>query len=181
MRAIDADKLKRKAQECATEAWKMNLTARIETVLNQFIDWIDKAPTIEPHCEACEAFNKTRLLIPQPQQQKGKLMRRRTFEEMITYFNQTVSDMDIDRKYKITLLGIVTALLQKHDEDVAQIEPQRKRGKWIYGESEAGNDGYYCSKCGNFVPWKYDEYDIDFIKEFLFCNKCGADMTEGEG
>ena len=56
------------------------------------------------------------------------------------------------------------------------IEPQRKKGKWIYGESEAGNDGYYCSKCGNFVPWKYDEYDIDFIKEFLFCNKCGAEM-----
>ncbi len=55
------------------------------------------------------------------------------------------------------------------------IEP-RKKGKWIYGESEAGNDGYYCSKCGNFVPWKYDEYDIDFIKEFLFCNKCGAEM-----
>lgn len=48
-------------------------------------------------------------------------MKRRTFEEMISYFNQTVSDMDIDRKYKMTLLGIVTALLQKHDEDVAQI------------------------------------------------------------
>ena len=48
-------------------------------------------------------------------------MRRRTFEEMITYFDQTVSEMDIDRKYKMTLLGIVTALLQKHDEDVAQI------------------------------------------------------------
>ena len=48
-------------------------------------------------------------------------MRRRTFEEMITYFNQTVSDMDIARKYKMTLLGIVTALLQKHDEDVAQV------------------------------------------------------------
>jgi hypothetical protein len=48
-------------------------------------------------------------------------MRRRTFEEMITYFNQTVSEMDIDRKYKMTLLGMVTALLQRHDEDVAQI------------------------------------------------------------
>ena len=66
-------------------------------------------------------------------------------------------------------------------ENAPTIEPQRKKGMWIYGESEAGNDGYYCSKCGNFVPWKYDEYDIDFIKEFLFCNKCGADMTEGEG
>ena len=48
-------------------------------------------------------------------------MKRRTFEEMISYFNQTVSGMDIDRKYKMTLLGIVTALLQKHDEDVAEI------------------------------------------------------------
>ena len=53
-RLIDADALKKKAQECATEAWKMNLTARIETVLNQFIDWIDNAPTVEddrPHGE----------------------------------------------------------------------------------------------------------------------------------
>jgi rubrerythrin len=47
-RPIDADKLKRKVQKYATEAWKMNLTARIETVLNQFIDWIDDAPTVEP-------------------------------------------------------------------------------------------------------------------------------------
>ena len=63
-------------------------------------------------------------------------MRRRTFEEMITYFNQTVSEMDIDRKYKMTLLGIVTALLQKHDEDVAQIVRcfavlQKGRGRMI--------------------------------------------------
>lgn len=53
-RLIDADALKKKAQECATEAWKMNLTARIETVLNQFIDWINDAPTVQadrPHGE----------------------------------------------------------------------------------------------------------------------------------
>ena len=48
MRLIDGDKLKRKAQKCATEAWKMNVTARVETVINQAIDWIDAMPTIEP-------------------------------------------------------------------------------------------------------------------------------------
>lgn len=48
MRLIDADPLKRKAQKVATEAWKMKLTAKIETTLNQFIDWIDQAKTIEP-------------------------------------------------------------------------------------------------------------------------------------
>ena len=56
-RLIDADMLKKKAQECATEAWKMNLTARIETVINQFIDWIDNAPTVQadrPHGEWVE-------------------------------------------------------------------------------------------------------------------------------
>lgn len=47
MRLIDADALKRRAQRVATEAWKMNLTAKIETTLNQFIDWINDAPTIE--------------------------------------------------------------------------------------------------------------------------------------
>ena len=48
MRAIDGDRLKRKAQKVATEAWKMKIEAKVETVLNQFIDWIDEAPTIEP-------------------------------------------------------------------------------------------------------------------------------------
>lgn len=48
MRLIDADALKRRAQKAATEAWKMKLTARVETTLNQFLDWINQAPTIEP-------------------------------------------------------------------------------------------------------------------------------------
>jgi len=51
MRAIDGDALKRRAQKVATESWKMKIEAKVETVLNQFIDWIDEAPTIqtEPH------------------------------------------------------------------------------------------------------------------------------------
>lgn len=63
-------------------------------------------------------------------------MRRRTFEEMITYFNQTVSEMDIDRKYRI-----VTALLQKHDEDVAQIVRCKDCKHWREGTVYS-----YCDK-----------------------------------
>lgn len=55
-----------------------------------------------------------------------------------------------------------------------------RRGRWIYGESEEGHDGYFCSQCGNFVPWIYKEFDIDFIKEFKFCPSCGADMRGDE-
>ena len=87
-----------------------------------------------------------------------------------------------NRRYKLgEIWELNRAEIYKVIDEQPTIEPQRKKGKWIYGESEAGNDGYYCSKCGNFVPWKYDEYDIDFIKEFLFCPNCGAEMTEGKG
>ena len=43
---VDVDKLKRKAKKTATEAWKMKITANVETVLNQFIDWLENAQVI---------------------------------------------------------------------------------------------------------------------------------------
>lgn len=65
-------------------------------------------------------------------------------------------------------------------DSMPTITHSRKKGTWIYGESEVGNDGYYCSQCGNFIPWIYKEFDIDFIKEFKFCPSCGADMRGDE-
>ena len=70
------------------------------------------------------------------------------------------------------------------------IEPERKKRKWIYGE-KSGQDGWYCSECGGFIPWYYDFYgldNIDFIEDFKTCPFCdskmvsytGADMREGE-
>ena len=56
-RYIDADALKRKAQKVATEAWKMRIKSSVETILNQFIDWIEGMPTIDAveviRCENC--------------------------------------------------------------------------------------------------------------------------------
>ena len=65
MRAIDAD------------AFKAYLDYRTKTGMGRTIAFtfkhmIDEQPTIEPRCETCEAFNKTRLLIPQPEHKKGK-------------------------------------------------------------------------------------------------------------
>ena len=57
MRTIDADALKRKVQRLATEAWKMQVKASAETILNQFIDYIDHAPTVDAvpvvRCKDC--------------------------------------------------------------------------------------------------------------------------------
>lgn len=59
MRAIDGDHLKR---------WIISRGLKSQLHPADIIDQIDRESTIEPRCEACEIFNKTRLLIPQPQQ-----------------------------------------------------------------------------------------------------------------
>ena len=55
MRTIDADALKTRIQKLATEAWKMKIKASAETILNQFIDFINDAPTVsaEPQWIPC--------------------------------------------------------------------------------------------------------------------------------
>lgn len=52
-------------------------------------------------------------------------MKKRTFDEMVSYFNRKVADMEIDRKYKMELLGMITAILQEHD---STIKPEQQ---WI--------------------------------------------------
>jgi len=66
---------------------------------------------------------------------------------------------------------------------VSSAQPERKTGRWIYGEHDVAMcDGYHCSECGFFVPWDYKRKFIDFIKEYNFCPKCGNPMQkEGEG
>ena len=55
-------------------------------------------------------------------------------------------------------------------------QPQRIKGRWIYGEDEYGIDGYHCDKCGFFVPWDYAHTFINYIEDYNFCPNCGADM-----
>lgn len=61
MRIIDADALKRHEQKIATQAWKMQVKASVETILNQFIDDIDHAPTVDAvevvRCKDCRHWS----------------------------------------------------------------------------------------------------------------------------
>ena len=43
-------------------------------------------------------------------------MEKRDFADMIIYFCQKVSEMNISKKNKIELLGMITAIETKHDE-----------------------------------------------------------------
>ena len=58
-------------------------------------------------------------------------MEQRDFGEMVAYFNRKVADMDIAQKYKMELLGMITAIEIEHDELVP---------KWIPFEVALPND-----------------------------------------
>ena len=50
-------------------------------------------------------------------------MQTRKFDELISYFNSKVAEMNIDTKYKMELLGMVTALGFAHEKELtAQTE-----------------------------------------------------------
>jgi len=76
MRAIDGDRIVKIHNECIDKilaiqgnleiADNPKLSVELQ-VYKDMLDEINEMPTIEPRCETCEAFNKTRLLIPQPQ------------------------------------------------------------------------------------------------------------------
>ena len=59
-------------------------------------------------------------------------------------------------------------------------QPERKTGRWIYGEDEYGIDGYHCDKCGFFVPWDYTHTFINYIEDYKYCPNCGTDMKGGK-
>lgn len=58
-------------------------------------------------------------------------------------------------------------------------QPERKRGRWIYGEDNlgTGRDGWFCSECGHFELWDYSA-DMKSAELNLpnYCPNCGADM-----
>lgn len=60
---------------------------------------------------------------------------------------------------------------------------ERPQGEWIYGEDECGQDGWFCSECGFFVPWYYQYYEKDnnFIRDYKACPHCLAEMITYTG
>ena len=72
-------------------------------------------------------------------------MQKRKIDELISHFNRKVADMDIDREYKMELLGMITAIGIACEKELS-IEPERKAGRWI--------------PCSERLPEEYGEYLI---------------------
>lgn len=67
----------------------------------------------------------------------------------------------------------IKGILAKHVK-VKEVQPERKKGKWIYDTERVMNNGgiysqYHCSECG-----------FQSVSRMNFCGYCGADMTGGE-
>ena len=82
-------------------------------------------------------------------------MKKRDFGEMVAYFNSRVADMDIAQKYKMELLGMITAIQMEHDaERTAKVGKEGINyyctgcGKWVYALS------HYCNYCGARLEWE---------------------------
>lgn len=150
-RLIDADSLKRKAQRVATESWKMWLTARIETTLNQFIDWIDNAPTVQPEldctlkefgdcsysetgCSDCKIKNRIRtvLNVAQPEIIRKPVIGYEGYYEVdncgrVYALNRVIHVEDHGRSYDKHLVG---GILKQHmHSNGYKIVPLTKDGK----------------------------------------------------
>ena len=96
-------------------------------------------------------------------------MQKRKIDELISHFNRKVADMDIDRKYKMELLGMITAIGIACEKELS-IEPERKKGKGkrAYLDHEAMGERpsiLYCSICNQCIAYPTN-----------YCPNCGADM-----
>lgn len=128
-------------------------------------------------------------------------MQKRKFDELISHFNRKVSDMGIDQKYKMELLGMISAIGFAHEKELgtnlAEVGTDcisRQQAIDIAKDLTITVEGYemhnqavmnYCADIMQLPPiqpeivrckdCKYAEY-IDDVQT-LWCTECGQGRT----
>lgn len=78
-------------------------------------------------------------------------MNKRTMDEMIAYFNQEVSKMDIAQEHKMALLGMITAIgYESKQQEIVRCKDCKH---WIRNE-----DYSYVGRC--------ELWNVDFENDF---------------
>lgn len=81
-------------------------------------------------------------------------MNKRTIDEMIAYFNQEVSKMDISKENKIKLLGMITAIgYESKKQEVVRCKDckffvpftMENKAYKICRKAHLGSDNFYCA------------------------------------
>ena len=101
-------------------------------------------------------------------------MKERDFADMVIYFCQKVSEMNISRKCKMELLGMITAIEMKHDElmpkwiSVSEALPNNEEYDWVLGQIRETDSGYlWIPRQVEYREIKDDWYEdsIGWLKE----------------
>ena len=161
MRAIDADVLKQHIDKLP--ALPDGNFAGNHSALKALINM---QPTIEPSTSCSENPNNSDAISRQ---------------SVIDVLDETkrIARQNIDGAVLMTFERVLDSLVNITNA-LPTIQPEPKRGKWIYCEDTTADcvDGYRCDQCGFFVPWDYQHKGIDFIQDYNFCPYCGSDMRE---
>lgn len=73
-------------------------------------------------------------------------MKKRTMDEMITHFNNTVSEMDIKTTDKMTILGMITAIGYQHEQVASDFRDCRNELCLQCGRYKMQHEGF-CNDC----------------------------------
>ena len=101
-------------------------------------------------------------------------MKKRDFTDMVIYFCQKVSEMNISRKCRMELLGMITAIETKHDElmpkwiPVSEALPNNEEYDWVLGQIRETDSGYlWIPRQVEYREIKDDWYEdsIGWLKE----------------
>ena len=110
-------------------------------------------------------------------------MQKRKFDELISHFNRKVSDMSIDQKYKMELLGMISAIGFAHEKELST--NLAEVGKDCISREQA-IDGKICIQRANGVEI-YDDYavPVEYLKQLppiqpeRTCVNCGRTANNG--
>lgn len=84
-------------------------------------------------------------------------LKKRKFDEMVSYFNRKMSEMNIDQKYKMELLGMITAIAMEHDAElpkwipVGERLPEEEKEVLVTVHFDGFKDKFDNLKPGNYV------------------------------
>ena len=101
-------------------------------------------------------------------------MEKRDFADMVIYFCQKVSEMNISKKNKIELLGMIIAIETKHNElmpkwiPVTEALPNNEEYDWVLGQIRETDSGYlWTPRQVEYREIKDDWYEdsIGWLKE----------------
>ena len=97
---------------------------------------------------------------------------------------RTVIKVDPDTVNRQHVIDVLTNVIG-HFRNVPSVEPERKKGHWIYEEINTYTQRTYCSECGMSAPFVCktdDHYGTRMHGETMktnFCPHCGAEMRSG--